>query len=930
MHIPISTYRLQFNKTFGFKDALNIVQYLYKLGVTDLYASPIMKAVKGSMHGYDVTEPSELNPELGEKKDFNELISTLKNYNMNWVQDFVPNHMAFSPENRMLVDLLENGPNSRYFDVFDIEWNHPFRTVNLRLLAPFLGKFYQYALAEGELVLKFDEEGFSINYYERRLPIKMESYSDILSYRISRLRNKLGRNNADFIKYQGVLYVLKSLPSKEEMDERYSQIKFLKGLLWEMYSASPDIKEFLDENIKIYNGEKGNAESFNLLDKLLNDQYFRLSYWKVANEEINYRRFFNINELISLKMEHPQTFDRVHQFILKFVEDGDIKGLRIDHVDGLYDPTAYLKRLRDYAPNAYIVVEKILELEEELPSFWPIEGTTGYEFMNFLNGIFVQTKNQRVITSSYQRFTKEIRSFEEIVHEKKRLIIQARMAGDVERLSFIIEAISSRDRNGVDITMHGIKKALEEILTYFPIYRTYIDENHFSKRDKKYLDDIMAKVKEQNPSLTDEFNYIGNLLTLNFGEHFSKEQAADTYDFIKKFQQLTGPLMAKGFEDTALYVYNRFLSLNEVGGNPGKFGMNIKEFHNFNKARSAKWPHTMNGSSTHDTKLSEDVRARINAISEFAQEWDANIKSWNKINQIQKKKINGRYVPDNNEEYRIYQILLGSFPQDAAEHEEYLQRIKEYIVKSLREAKQHSTWIKPNAEYESAAQLFAETILKNPADDKFLTSFMQFKNKIAFYGMFNSLSQVLLKAASPGLPDFYQGTDLWSFSLVDPDNRRPVDYGKRNKFLDEIVNIKSEETGGFIEKMFDNLESGQIKLFLTYKCLQARKQHPDLFQHGNYIPLHAGGALSENIAAFARAHENKTAVVVAPRFYSALIKPGNRNIDPEIFKDTYLELPEGFNYMNVITSEAVNAKREVPLSLILAKFPGALLIGEKI
>ncbi|HEX2982743.1 MAG TPA: malto-oligosyltrehalose synthase, partial [Ignavibacteriales bacterium] len=580
-------------------------------------------------------------------------------------------------------------------------------------------------------------------------------------------------------------------------------------------------------------------------------------------------------------------------------------------------------------PNAYIVVEKILELEEELPSYWPVEGTTGYEFMNFLNGIFVQTKNQRAITSSYQRFTKEIRSFEEIVHEKKRLIIQARMAGDVERLSFIIEAISSRDRNGVDITMHGIKKALEEILTYFPIYRTYIDENRFSKRDKKYLDEIIEKVKEQNPSLTDEFNYIGNLLTLNFGEHFSKEQSADTYDFIKKFQQLTGPLMAKGFEDTALYVYNRFLSLNEVGGNPGKFGMNIKEFHNFNKARSAKWPHTMNGSSTHDTKLSEDVRARINAISEFAQEWDANIKSWNKINQIQKKKINGRYVPDNNEEYRIYQILLGSFPQDAAEHEEYLQRIKEYIVKSLREAKLHSAWIKPNAEYESAAKLFAEAILKNPADNKFLTSFMQFKNKIAFYGMFNSLSQVLLKAASPGLPDFYQGTDLWNFSLVDPDNRRPVDYEKKNKFLDEIVNIKSEETSSFIEKMFDNLENGQIKLFLTYKCLQARKQHSDLFQHGNYVPLYAGGALSENIAAFVRTHENKTAVVIALRFYSALIKPGSRNIDPEIFKDTYIELPEEFNYTNIITSETVDAKREVPLSLILAKFPGALLIGEK-
>lgn len=929
MHIPISTYRLQFNHTFGFKNALDIVQYLYKLGISDLYASPIMKAVKGSMHGYDVTEPTELNPELGEKKEFNELISTLKSFNMNWVQDFVPNHMAYSPENRMLVDLLENGPNSRYFDVFDIEWNHPFKTVNLRLLAPFLGKFYQYALADGELVLVFDEDGFSINYYERRLPIKIESYSEILSYRISRLRNKLGRNNSEFIRYQGILYVIKSLPVKEEMDERYSQIKFLKGLLWEMYSGSPDIKEFLDENIKIYNGEKGNPESFNLLDKLLNDQYFRLSYWKVANEEINYRRFFNINELISLKMEYPQTFDRVHQFILKFIEDGDIAGLRIDHVDGLYDPTGYLKRLRQYAPISYIVVEKILELEEELPSYWPIEGTTGYEFMNFLNGIFIQLKNQKALTSSYQKFSKEIRSFEEIVHEKKRLIIQARMAGDVERLAFILEAISSRDRNGVDITMHRIKKALEEILTYFPIYRTYIDESHFSKRDKKYLEFILAKVKEQNPDLTDEFNYIGNLVTQNFGEHFTKEQTAETYDFIKKFQQLTGPLMAKGFEDTALYNYNRFVSLNEVGGNPGKFGISLKEFHSFNKMRAIKWPHTMNGSSTHDSKLSEDVRARINAISEFPQEWDANVKNWNKLNQIYKKKINGRYVPDNNEEYALYQILLGSFPLEETGHEEYIQRLKAYIIKALREAKLHSAWIKPNEEYETAAQLFIETILQPSEENKFLKSFNAFRKKIEFYGMFNSLTQILLKAASPGLPDFYQGTELWNFSLVDPDNRRPVDYIKRSKYLDEILNTKPEETESFIKDMFNKIEDGRIKLFLTYKCLQTRKQHPDIFQKGDYVPLYAEGPHAENITAFSRTYENKTAVIIALRFYSGLLSPQQKNIDPDKLKDTYIILPEELNFTNTIISETINSKGQVPLSSILAKFPAALLIGEK-
>ncbi|HEX2867174.1 MAG TPA: malto-oligosyltrehalose synthase [Ignavibacteriales bacterium] len=937
MHIPRSTYRLQMNKTFTFGDAGNIVRYLSELGVSDIYSSPIMKAAKGSMHGYDVVDPNQFNPELGTEEDFDKLVEEYKKHKMGWLQDVVPNHMSYSSENQMIVDLLENGPNSRFFNFFDIEWNHPHASARQRLLAPFLGKYFQEVLEEGELQLKYDAEGFSIYYYDNRFPLKMESYSDIISFRMSSLQNRLGKNDPDVIKFLAILYILRSLPSSDEMDERYSQIKFVKGMLYELYSGNGVIREFIDENMRIYNGRKGVPESFNLMEKLLSEQYFRFAYWKVANEEINYRRFFNISSLISLKMENEEVFNRVHTLVLKLIDEGKIDGIRIDHVDGLYDPTSYLKRLRGRLQDNYLVVEKILELDEELPTEWPIEGTTGYKFVNYVNGIFVRKDNEKTFTDIYHRFSGFTTHYERVVAEKKRLIIQTRMAGEVERLAFLVEAVSSIDRYGIDITMHGLKRALEEILTYFPIYRTYINAENYSERDKKYLENLFKRLSRINPRLTHEFNYICNLLMLSFREHFTEEQKKVALDFVMKFQQLTGPLMAKGFEDTALYVYNRLISLNEVGGNPGRFGISSGEFHNYCRRRAGFRPYSMNATATHDTKRGEDVRARINVLSEIPDEWEEKINRWTRLNTPQKGTLNSEVIPDKNDEYFLYQTLVGSYPFGQADVPTYIARIKEYIVKAIREAKVHTAWIKPDEEYEQAYSDFVERILTPAEGNHFLIDFLQFEKKVAFYGMFNSLSQTLIKFTSTGVPDTYQGTELWDLSLVDPDNRRPVDFSLRKKMLEEIKNNPEPLNSGYIREILSSMEDGRIKMYLMHQALKARNENRELFLDGEYIPLSSGGRLGENIIAFARKHKGRWAVTVLPRFLTEVVKEGELPLG-DLWGDTMIALPEKVkSWRNVFTGEVLKntgkSRRGEEGSPAMAKdifthFPAALLAGE--
>lgn len=929
-HIPRSTYRIQFTSAFGFRNALEIVNYLSDLGISDLYASPVLKAKKGSTHGYDVVDPTQLNPELGTVDDFDLLIEELKKNKLEWLQDIVPNHMAYSFENQMIVDLLENGPASRYYNYFDIEWNHPFASARQRVLAPFLGKFYQQVLEGGELKIKYDSEGFSVNYYENRFPLKFESYTEILSFRMDKLKNKLGKNHPDVIKYMGVLYVLKSLPvAEEEMDERYDQIKFLKGLLWNVYSTNQDIKVFVDENLKIINGEKGNPESYNMLDHILSEQYYRLAYWKVASEEINYRRFFNVSELISLNMENEDTFNRVHSYILRLVKDKKICGLRIDHIDGLFNPSAYLNSLRERIPQLYLVVEKILDLDEELPSYWPVEGTTGYEFANYVNGLFVSRDSENEITKIYERFTKITTPYEDLVLEKKRLIIRSRMAGEVERLAFLVEAVSSKDRYGVDITMHGLKGALEEILTFFPIYRTYISPDNFTPQDRAVLEEVCRMVMQERPRLSNEFNYIFNLLLQKY-EYFSEEQREGAMNFVMKFQQLTGPLMAKGFEDTTLYVYNRFVSLNEVGGKPGRFGITPDEFHEFNLKRMEKWPHTLNSTSTHDTKRGEDVRARINVLSEMPQLWKDKVDKWHKLNQHYKKKRGSLLMPDKNDEYFLYQTMVGSYPLLHEEHTSYIDRLKQYMVKAVKEAKVHTAWIKPDEEYEAAVMSYVENILNDSTENEFLHDFISFQNKVVFYGLYNALSQLIIKMTSPGVPDLYQGSELWDFSLVDPDNRRPVDYELRKKYLEEIKSFDERNDLAYIDELMGSMKDGRIKMYLAFKLLKARSNYPSLFREGKYIPLRAEGKYGKNIIAFARSDGSSFAIIIVPRYFTTLVEERQKPVGSELWDDTRITLPGKVKeWRNAITGECTKAEDNMPVGELLKNFPAGLLLGEE-
>lgn len=927
MRVPDATYRVQFSPGFGFKEARKILPYLAELGISDIYASPIFCARKGSAHGYDVIDPSQLNPELGTMEDFEALITELQRYGMGWLQDVVPNHMAYDGENRMLMDVLENGQSSEYFDFFDVEWDHPYESMKGKLLAPFLGHLYGESLEAGEITLQYDNDGFTVNYYELKFPLRVESYTSILTYRLDTLKEGLGEDHPDFIKLLGVLHSLKNLPtSRAEINERRNQVSFAKGILWELYTESQDIKNFINENVKTFNGERENPESFNLLNNLLSEQLIRLSFWKVATEEINYRRFFNINGLISLRMEKEEVFNYAHSLVLDFLGAGKFTGVRVDHIDGLYDPAQYLKRLRDRAGDIYIVVEKILDLEEELPN-WPVQGTTGYDFLNCVNEIFCERENEKEFSKIYSKFTGLKSLYEDLVCEKKRLIIGKDMAGDVDSLANLLKRVSSRDRYGSDITLHGLKRAIVEVLAHFPVYRTYINYEVVSEADRSYIQETIKRAVKRNPGLRYELDFIQRFLLLAFQDYITEEEKKQWTHFTMRFQQLTGPLMAKGFEDTTLYVYNRLLSLNDVGGNPSKFGISPVKFHDFNKKRASLWPHSMNATSTHDTKRGEDVRTRIDVISEIPEEWESNLKKWNKINKKKKKIINGTSVPDNNDEYFLYQTLVGALPFSEDEYPAFVERIKHYIIKVVREAKVHTAWLKPDTDYEQAFVSFVEEILRPSPQNQFLENFLPFQKKIAHYGIFNSLSQALIKITSPGVPDLYQGTELWDLNLVDPDNRRPVDFKSRTKLL-KLIKDEEKERDKLIKKLISNVDNGGIKLYTIYKALNLRKNNKELFQEGDYIALSVAGERKNNIITFARRKGGLWVLVVAPRLLATVVNPGEFPLG-NVWRDTTLEVPDASPtvWRDVFTGESIMGE-SLSISGILESYPVGLLIGK--
>jgi (1->4)-alpha-D-glucan 1-alpha-D-glucosylmutase len=983
--IPCATYRLQFNSQFRFVDATRIIAYLHDLGITDIYASPYFKAKKGSLHGYDIVDPNTLNPEIGDYDEYATMAAELQRHGMGQVLDIVPNHMCVdSSENQWWMDVLENGPSSPYAKFFDIDWTPVKKELKDKVLIPVLGSQYGDILEGQELRLVFEEGALFVYYYDHKFPLRPQTYVLVLEHCLAELQALLPDADLDLAEFMSIMTALRHLPSYTETDpdkisERNREKEIIKRRLWTLATHHAGIKAHIEKNILIFNGTKGDAKSFDLLDDLMNQQIYRLSHWRVATEEINYRRFFDINGLGAIRMEHPAVFAATHMLIFELIREGSVTGLRVDHPDGLYNPVEYFHRLQrgcfaqlglasvsgqrnDQAASGaaeqvlvqqydeevlrdpafkpfYIIGEKILTKSERMPEDWPIFSTTGYVFVNSVNGIFIDGEQAKTFDAIYEKFIRTRVNVQDIIYEKKKQVMQVAMSSEVNTLGHYLNDLSEKNRHTRDFTLYSLRSAIIEVIAAFPVYRTYTNTWLVNDRDRQVIELAVSRAKRNNPAISDSiFDFLKQVLLLRFPKDFSDENMAEWLDFIMRFQQITGPVMAKGVEDTAFYVYNRLVSLNEVGGMPERFGTPLETFHGQNIERMKSWPHALIATETHDTKRSEDVRARINVLSEIPKEWSEHIRTWARLNKKKKVTIDGSEAPSRNEEYLLYQTLTGVWPVEAVEGnalDVLARRIKNYMIKASREAKVNTSWINPNADYEQAMLAFIDGILRQSPQNQFLNDFLPFQHMISHYGMFNSLSQTLLKICSPGVPDFYQGTELWDFSLVDPDNRRPVDYEKRVSMLAELKQKEGEGTG--VQLAWDlslNKGDGRIMLYLVHKALNYRGEHRPLFEQGVYVPLTADGAKSGHVCAFARKLGNKSLILAVPRFLTRLISGGGSvPFGKAVWDDTQLLLPEigpGAQFRNIFTNEimvarAQNGKTMLALADVFASFPVAML-----
>ncbi len=984
--IPVSTYRLQFNSGFTLADARNIVPYLNELGITDIYASPYFKARKGSLHGYEVVDPNSLNPELGTAEEFDEFVKELGKYGIGQILDIVPNHMCIEySDNVWWADVLENGMSSPYSIFFDIDWKPVKKGLENKVLFPILGDQYGNVLENQELRLTLEGGAFFISYFDHKLPVIPDTYEYILKHRIEDLERIMSADDLHLAEILSIITALSHLPEytekdREKIDERYREKEVIKKRLEKLYNESQEFRSFIEENIRIFNGTKGDHRSFNLLDELLSKQVWRLSYWRVANEEINYRRFFDINNLGAIRMEYADVFTETHRLAFKLIREGKITGLRIDHIDGLYDPSEYFDKLQkncflllhpdwrdqikggmpsehgqpDQGPELlqqyekmvlsdpqfkpfYVIGEKILIRGEEIPDEWLIFGTTGYEFLNSVNGIFVETKNMKMFDAVYNNFIKSAVNFQDTVYEKKKLVMQVSMSGEINALAQHLNDISEKNRHTRDFTLNSLIRAITEVIACFPVYRTYINSVDIKDRDRQYIETAVSKAKRRNPAVSGSiFDFLKDVLLLNIPEELEENDKYAWLDFTMKFQQITGPVMAKGLEDTAFYTFNRLLSLNEVGGNPDRFGLSLEAFHGQNIERIKFRPHSLIATSTHDTKRSEDVRARINVLSEIPQKWKECLARWGRNNRKMKKIVDGRPAPHRNEEYLLYQTLIGAWPvspMNEKEYEVFKTRIKDYMLKAAREAKVNTSWINPDAVYEDSLMDFIEAVMGNM---DFMSDFKPFQEMVSGYGMYNSLSQTLLKITCPGVPDFYQGTEIWDFSLVDPDNRRPVDYSRRIESLKKLKNLDSRtEPSKLVRELTLNSDSGMIKLYLIYKALNHRRENREVFEKGDYIPLNGeGGYKMDDLCAFARRLGERAFIAAVPRFFTGLVETHEKlPCGDEVWRDSVIIVPfenEGAGYRNIFTGEIINTfdkngKIVLLLSHVFANFPVALM-----
>jgi (1->4)-alpha-D-glucan 1-alpha-D-glucosylmutase len=959
--IPRATYRVQLNRDFGFRQAAQLVPYLARLGVSHVYCSPYLKARPGSHHGYDIIDHNALNPEIGSREDFDAFVDALRADGMGQILDMVPNHMGvLGGDNAWWLDILENGPASYYGEFFDIDWDPVSPALKGKVLVPVLGDHYGSLLERGELRLAYEPDTgtLSVHYYEHRFPVDPREYPAILERVVkAALGEPIPTPVLD--EFASLVTAFRNLPGREEVDperrtERSRDKEVHKRRLAKVVADCPPLLRAVEAAVRNVNGNVEEPATFDALHALLEAQAYRLAYWRVASDEINYRRFFDINDLAALRMEDERVFDATHRLVLELVVSGQIDGLRIDHPDGLYDPAAYFRRLQDSVATAcgtslsepadraawplYVVLEKISAGFERLPDAWRVHGTTGYRFMNVVNGLFVDGSARAKLDRVYHAFVPEAMDFEEIAYQARRVILRTGLASELTVLANRLARLAQGNRRTRDFTLNTLRQALVEVTSCFPVYRTYIADKA-STDDRRYLEWAVSRARRRSRAADATIFDFVRAAALGEPPGDGREQANEALTFARKFQQFTAPVTAKGVEDTAFYRYHRLVSLNEVGGDPTCFGFTVSAFHGASQDRAVKWPHTMLATSTHDSKRAEDVRARINVLSELPAAWRLGLRRWSRLNRSRKRTVEGKSAPSHNDEYLLYQTLVGTWPLEPLSDDglaAFRDRIQTYMTKAVREAKVKSSWINVNAAYEAALSGFIDTLLAKTDGNLFLQDFLSFQRRVAWLGMLNSLSQTLIKLTSPGVPDIYQGNELWDLSLVDPDNRRPVDYEHRSLLLAEMQERLASEGPAAVVRAcsaVQNWEDGGPKLYLVWRALQLRRDYPQLFSGGDYLPLTAAGERADNVVAYARRLGDMGAIVVAGRLFGRLVaEPGDPPLGTKVWGDTTVPtgfLPAGSRPLNVLTGRSLEVHEGcILMADVFADFPAALLVYE--
>lgn len=976
--VPLATYRLQLHAGFGFEDAVSVLDHLATLGVSDVYTSPFLRARAGSQHGYDITSHEEANPELGGAEGLAHFTQALAHRKLGLVLDFVPNHMGVGSDNAWWMDVLENGPSSLFAPYFDIDWCPHKADLENKVLLPILGDPYGRVLERGELVLRHEQGAFFIDYWAHRLPVNPRTYVRVLEPTLAPLIAALGDEDESVLELQSILTGLRHLPPRTELHrarvkERRREKEILKRRLTALLETSTDVAHAIDASVERINGQQGVPDSYNALEGLLEDQSYRLSFWRTAAEEINYRRFFDINDLAAIRVERPEVFHASHAFLFQLMRNDVVTGIRIDHPDGLWDPGGYFQALQrrfflercrkhlsalrgeddvddlfellipyltsrwerevESAPTSsaarptYLLVEKILSRGESLPASWPVHGTTGYDFAADVGAVFTDPEGDAPLTRTWTAFAGRQPAFDELVYRKKKLVLETSLASELTVLSSHLDRLSERDRHTRDFTLGSLRSALREVIACFPVYRTYVTGKtiEVDERDRRAVLAAVRAASKRNAGVDASiFLFIRDLLLLDAPSSAPPETLGQLREFVLHFQQLTGPVMAKGLEDTTFYIWNKLVSLNEVGGEPERFGLDVPSFHRTNAERQERWPYTMLGLSTHDTKRSADVRARIGVLSEITSDWTDALTAAAQANIAFKRDADGLLAPDRNEEYLLYQTVLGALPFEGPggdEHAVWVERLVAYMLKATKEAKVHTSWINAAPDYDAALERFVRDALA--ADSPMWSALADIAGKVAFHGAFSSLSQTLLQLTSPGVPDIYQGNESWDFSLVDPDNRRPVDYQSLRQRLNDVR--EHRQVQGYARGLVDSYEDGRIKTLVVHAALDVRRRHPDVFGVASkYVPLDTVGEQERHVVAFSRESASSQIVAVAPRLTARLASGHRKAPLAELWTNTNVHVPQG-SWRDVFTLDEHQSNGTLSMTRLLAHFPVALL-----